>query len=127
MEKREMICIMCPLGCALTVTKDGDEIKVTGNTCNRGAVFGREEMTCPKRVVTTSVKTDKGVKSVKTTCPVPKDKIFDVMREINRARVTRPMKRGEAVLPNVLGLGVDIIITSGLLEEKTEKENDHEQ
>ena len=39
------------------------------------------------------------------------------MREINRARVTRPMKRGEAVLPNVLGLGVDIIITSGLLEE----------
>ena len=58
---------------------------------------------------------------------IPKDKIFDVMREINRARVTRPMKRGEAVLPNVLGLGVDIIITSGLLEEKTEKENDHEQ
>lgn len=65
--------------------------------------------------------------SVRTSAEIPKDKIFDVMREINRARVTRPMKRGEAVLPNVLGLGVDIIITSGLLEEKTEKENDHEQ
>lgn len=111
MEKREMICIMCPLGCALTVTKDGDEIKVTGNTCNRGAVFGREEMTCPKRVVTTSVKTDKGVKSVKTTCPVPKDKIFDVVKEIEKVHL-KNAKFGQTVIKNVLNTGADVIVTA---------------
>ena len=96
----------------------------------RGEQFATAEMTCPTRTLCTTVRTvfpEVPVISVRTSAEIPKDKIFDVMREINRARVTRPMKRGEAVLPNVLGLGVDIIITSGLLEEKTEKENDHEQ
>ena len=46
MEKREMICIMCPMGCHLTVTIDGENIDVKGNSCNRGVVFAKEEVTC---------------------------------------------------------------------------------
>ena len=61
MEKREMICIMCPMGCNLTVTKNGDDITVTGNNCQRGVIFAKEELTCPKRIVTSSVKTEQGV------------------------------------------------------------------
>lgn len=111
MEKREMICIMCPLGCALTVTKDGDNITVTGNTCNRGAVFGREEMTCPKRVVTTSVKTEKGVKACKTTTAVPKSMIFDVVNEIERLRL-KDAKFGQVIIKNVLNTGADVVVTA---------------
>ena len=29
MEKREMTCIVCPMGCHLTVVKDGEEITVS--------------------------------------------------------------------------------------------------
>ena len=36
MEKRELTCIGCPLGCALTVTLEhGAVVSVAGNTCPR--------------------------------------------------------------------------------------------
>ena len=120
----ELTCIVCPRGCTLRIEERDGRFTVTGNACKRGEQFATAEMTCPTRTLCTTVRTvfpEVPVISVRTSAEIPKDKIFDVMREINRARVTRPMKRGEAVLPNVLGLGVDIIITSGLLEEKTEK------
>lgn len=112
MEKtREMICIMCPMGCHLTVTQNGDDVQVTGNGCNRGVVFAKEEITCPKRIVTTSIKTNNGVKSCKTTQPVPKSMIFDVMKEIEKLRL-EDAKFGDVVIKNILGTGADIVITA---------------
>lgn len=111
MEKRELTCIMCPLGCQLTVTKDGDKIEVTGNNCQRGEIFGKEEVTRPMRIVTSSVKTDKGVRACKTTKAVPKSMIFDVMKEIEKLRF-KNVKYGEVVLKNVLNTGADIVITA---------------
>lgn len=110
-ETREMICIMCPMGCHLSVKKVGDEIQVSGNGCNRGVVFAKEEMTCPKRIVTSSVKTTEGVKSCKTTNPVPKSMIFEVMKEIEKLRLSK-VKFGQVVIKDVLGTGADIIITA---------------
>lgn len=111
MEKFNLTCIMCPLGCSLVATKDGDEIKVTGNNCQRGEIFAKEELTCPMRIVTSSVKTEKGVKSCKTSKPVPKAKIFDVMKEIEKLRL-KDAKYGEVVIKNVLNTGADIVITA---------------
>lgn len=111
MEKRELTCIMCPLGCQLTVTIDGDNITVTGNNCKRGEIFGKEEVTCPMRIVTSSVKTEKGVRACKTSKPVPKSMIFDVMKEIEKLRL-KSVKFGEVVIKNVLNTGADIIITA---------------
>ncbi|HIT62189.1 MAG TPA: DUF1667 domain-containing protein [Candidatus Caccovivens faecavium] len=111
MEKRELTCIMCPLGCQLTVTIDGDNITVTGNNCKRGEVFGKEEVTCPMRIVTSSVKTEKGVRACKTSKPVPKSMIFDVMKEIEKLRL-KNAKFGEVVIKNVLNTGADIVITA---------------
>lgn len=109
--KRDMICIMCPLGCQLHVeTKDG-QIVVTGNSCVRGERFAKEEIECPKRIVTTSVKTEKGPKSCKTTNPVPKDKIFEVMKEVEKLRLKK-VKFGQVIIKNVLGLESDIIVTA---------------
>ena len=55
MDKRELTCIGCPLGCQLTVTINGDDITVEGNTCKRGAVYAKKEVTAPTRIVTSSV------------------------------------------------------------------------
>lgn len=111
MEKRDLTCIMCPLGCQLTVTIDGENITVTGNNCKRGEIFGKEEVTCPMRIVTSSVKTEKGVRACKTSKPVPKSMIFEVMKEIEKLRL-KNAKFGEVVIKNVLNTGADIVITA---------------
>ena len=54
METRELTCIGCPLGCALTVTMNGKEVvEVKGNTCKKGDIYARKEVTNPTRIVTT--------------------------------------------------------------------------
>ena len=57
MEKRDLICINCPLGCMLTVEMDGKEVvSVSGNTCPRGEAYAKKEVTNPTRIVTSTVK-----------------------------------------------------------------------
>ena len=110
MEK-EMICIMCPMGCTLTVKQEGDNIEVSGNACNRGVVFAKEELTCPKRIVTTSVKTEQGVKSCKTSQPIPKELIFDCVKEVEKLRLSS-VKFGDVIIKNVLNTGADVVVTA---------------
>lgn len=110
MEK-QMICIMCPMGCNLTVKKEGEEIVVTGNGCNRGVIFAKEELSCPKRIVTTSVKTKNGPKACKTTIPIPKNLVFQCVQEIEKLRLD-DAKFGQVVIRNVLGTGADVVITA---------------
>ena len=62
MEKRELTCIGCPLGCPLMVTmENGAVVSVTGNTCPRGDAYARTEVTAPSRIVTTTVPGPGGV------------------------------------------------------------------
>ena len=57
MEERRLTCIGCPMGCPLVVTMDGGEVvSVTGNTCKRGEIYGRKEVTNPTRIVTSTVR-----------------------------------------------------------------------
>ncbi len=81
MEEYNLTCIRCPMGCSLHVSVAGDEVTVTGNTCPRGADYGRQEVTAPVRTVTSTVPVTGGqipVVSVKTAGDVPKDSIFDL-------------------------------------------------
>ena len=60
MEKRELTCIGCPLGCSITVTLENGEIKdVAGYTCKRGHDYARKEVTNPTRIVTSTVRSDR--------------------------------------------------------------------
>lgn len=81
METRELTCIGCPLGCALTVTMNGKEVvEVKGNTCKKGDIYARKEVTNPTRIVTTTVRVSGGAApmiNVKTQSDIPKDKIFE--------------------------------------------------
>lgn len=109
----KLTCIMCPVGCSLDVQKDKNgEIVVTGNSCVRGERYGKEEATSPKRMVTTVAKTTSGYVSVKTTNPIDKTRVQDVVREIGKLMLDKP-KFGDVVIQNVLGLGADIVVTSG--------------
>ena len=106
------ICIMCPLGCPLEIEKKGDEIVVKGNTCKRGERYGTDEFTAPKRAITTLVKLQSGgVASVKTSDCVPKDRIFDVIKFIGTLTADDGVQIGDVVASDVLGLGVDVVIT----------------
>ena len=111
------ICIMCPMGCPLTIEEVNGEVVVSGNTCKRGAMYGKEEYTHPKRCVTTLVEMKSGgVASCKTSATIPKERIFDVMKEISKVQVIEPLGTGDIVIENVLGLGVDVVITSDLMK-----------
>lgn len=110
---KELICIVCPKGCHLKIDEEND-YKVTGNGCERGAVYGRKELTNPTRVLTTTVKIDGAIiprLPVKTDGDIPKQELFRAMEEINHITVKAPIKRGDVVLNNLLGLSVNVIAT----------------
>lgn len=114
--KRNLVCVSCPLGCPIEVEiENGQVISVRGNTCKRGDAYARTEVTNPVRSLTTSVKVEGGIHPVvpvKSSGPVPKDRMFDCMKEINGAVMKAPVKIGDVVIENICGLGVDIIATN---------------
>lgn len=115
MEKRELICICCPLGCPITVETEGAEIvRVTGNTCKRGEAYARKEVTNPTRIVTSTVVVEGGVLaavSVKTREDIPKEKIHDCIAALKTVTVKAPVHIGDVILADAAGTGVDIIAT----------------
>lgn len=112
---KEMICICCPMGCRLSVDdSDKNDIKVTGNTCPRGAKYARDEVICPKRMVTSIAQVNGGeinMVSVKTSDSIPKDRMFDALALLNGLSVDAPVKKGQVIVADVLGLGVDFVAT----------------
>lgn len=116
MKEINMTCINCPMGCALKVCVDNDNITVIGNTCPRGEAYGKTEVTNPTRTVTSSIKViDNDRVSCKTINPIPKGKIFEVMEEIKSTRVKSPVKIGDVLIENVAGTGVNVVATKNII------------
>lgn len=116
---KELVCIVCPRGCTLKIEKNADAYSVTGNFCKRGEKFAVSEMTSPMRTICTTVRTafdDVPVLPVRVSSDIPKEKIFEVMKKINETTVTERISRGDKVIENVFGLGVDVIATSDILK-----------
>lgn len=112
---RKLTCIVCPRGCDMTVElgDGGEVIGVKGNACKRGAVYASDECTHPRRTVTSTVRLEDGrVLPVKTANTVPKELVFDVMKEINSKIAKSDLKIGDVVIANVLGTGVDVVATA---------------
>lgn len=111
---RQFTCIVCPMGCSLTAKiENGEVISVTGNTCPRGDAYARNEVTNPVRTVTSTVRVDNGrTVSVKTNTPIPKDKIFNCMQEINSAKISLPIAVGDVIIKGVCGTNADVVATS---------------
>ena len=110
MEKK-LICIECPRGCELTVQTEG-EVRVTGNFCPRGRKYAEAEVTCPRRVVTSTARGRYGMIPVKTRGEVKKEKIFAVMARIRALRIDRDVAQGEVLDPDIDGEGTPLIATA---------------
>lgn len=114
-EIKEMVCICCPKGCSLQIQqKDNSDYIVTGNKCPRGKQYAINEITAPTRIVTSTVKIQGAtypVICVKTTAPIPKEKIFEVMDILNDVSVKAPIKIGDVVVHNIANTGIDIVAT----------------
>lgn len=111
--EQQFVCIECPRGCALTVTTDGKTVNVTGNFCPRGKKYAEAEVTCPRRVVTSSVRGMSAMIPVKTKGEVKKENIFAVMKRIRALRINRDVVLGEVLDPDIDGEGTPLIATAG--------------
>jgi len=115
---KEITCIVCPNSCLLHIEEKDGKYTVSGNKCIRGEAYGINEMTNPKRTISSTVKTvfpDVPVVSVKVSSEIPKERIFDVMQEINKVVLDKRVGRGYIVIENCLGLGINIVVTSDIL------------
>lgn len=116
--KRTFTCIVCPNGCEIEAEYEGTQVlSVTGNLCPKGKSYVTQELVDPRRTIATSVRVLNGtlpLTSVRLTSPVPKDRIFDVMKEINRQTLSAPVSIGDVVIRDILGLGSDVIVTKNI-------------
>lgn len=109
----EIICITCPKGCHLQVD-EANGFAVTGNSCPRGEVYGKNELQHPVRVLTSTVRLT-GARTprlpVKSNGALPKGKIFDAMKLLDDVVVKAPVTCGQVLIADVFGTGVDIVAT----------------
>jgi CxxC motif-containing protein len=104
------------VGCHLEVDIENN-YKVTGNSCPKGEVYGKEELTAPKRVVTSTIIAHGGIYRrvpVKTASPIPKELQFKCMELLKGISVNSPCVKGTVVVENLLGTGINIVTTRSI-------------
>lgn len=115
---KELTCVVCPNGCSVTAeyTEDSPHtiISISGQKCARGETWAKQEIENPMRTFSTSVTVRGGnflEASVRTTKPIPLDKVFDVMAEIRKVTLDAPVSIGDILLENPSGTDTKIIAT----------------
>lgn len=113
--KRNLVCIICPRGCALTVEKKAEGLAVTGNACPKGMDYAINECTNPVRTVTATIRVANRYNTmacVKTVTPVAKGKMMEVMAALRSTKVNAPLSIGDVVLKDICGS--DIVVTKAV-------------
>ena len=117
LDTKKLTCICCPLGCSIEADMQGGSVvAVRGNGCPNGEKYAHTELTAPVRTLTSTValvnsKSGMRLAPVRSSEPIPKDKLFDCMKEIANISVSAPVRIGGTVLQNAAGTGISIIIT----------------
>ncbi len=109
----ELICIICPKGCHLSVDEENG-YKVTGASCSRGNEYGKKELTNPTRTITSTVKITGGLYDrlpVKTDDQIKKELVMQAVRLLDDVVVTSPVKVGDVILADILGTGISFVST----------------
>ena len=113
--KKEIICTVCPRGCHIQVEGEGEKIlSVEGHSCKRGLEYANTEFAHPVRILTTTVKMaglQNDLLPVRSSKPLPKEKLLDCMAVIRSAEVKLPVSRYDVVIADICGTGVDIVAT----------------
>jgi NADPH-dependent 2,4-dienoyl-CoA reductase/sulfur reductase-like enzyme/CxxC motif-containing protein len=111
-----LVCIGCPRGCRLTVDTRNN-YAVTGNACDKGAAYGRQEVSAPERNISSTVILTGGPLQrlpVKTNAPIAKGKIAAAMRALDGVTARSVFHAGGVVVENAAGTGVDFVCTRTL-------------
>lgn len=109
----EMICITCPMGCTIEVTREGKTVlSVDGNTCKRGEEYVKRELVDPRRMVATTVRVKDGIHPlvpVYTEAAFPKPRIFELLDELRKVEIDAPVTMGQVVLENALDTEINVL------------------
>lgn len=118
--EEKIICITCPKGCTLDVTRDGQTVLKVKGGCKRGHEYVKRELTDPRRMVATTVRVRGGIHPllpVATSAPFPKPRIFELMAALRAVEVSAPVRAGDLVLRDALGAGVDVVASRDISEK----------
>ena len=121
--KWEYTCIVCPNGCELRAEKlPGQEgYAVEGNRCPRGRDYILQEITDPRRTISTSMRVlggERELASVRLTAPIPLRCLSEAVELIHKKELRAPVEAGEVVLPKILGYDSDVIVTRSVRERE---------
>ena len=118
-ETLQFNCTTCPSECLLTVEVERDadgaavEVRsVTGHHCPRGDTFAHQELTCPMRVLTTTVAVsggDEALLPVRTAEAIPLALHAQAMDLIRGLVIEAPIRMGDVVLEDILNTKIDLI------------------
>lgn len=117
-EKLSLTCIICPMGCSMEVEVETNAsgqkkvLSVKDNGCKRGEQYAAKELQNPTRTLTTTIKVEGGelpLVPVKTAGEVPKASLLQCMEVVRRASCKAPVKRGDVLIYDLLGTGVNVI------------------
>ncbi len=115
---KKLTCITCPAGCDIEVAEKDGEYIFKGARCGEGEKYALKEMTCPERVICTSVNIKSRefpLVSVRTSCPVPRGEIFSILNQLLDVSVSAPVRRGDVIVSNISSNNADIIATRTIL------------
>ncbi len=118
-KKKTFTCIVCPRGCEVTASlgENGEILSIDGNFCPRGETYVRNELTHPMRQLTSTVIIHGGIYArlpVILSGEIPKDRMMDVMDALTGVEVESPVSRGDVIIADVCGLGVDVVASRSM-------------
>lgn len=118
---KELVCVNCPKGCKIKINLENNCIQeITGYGCLNGKKYAVEELTCPMRVLTTTIRIKNApyrVLPVMSDAAIPLNRIKDAMDEIKNIEVNAPVQMDQVIVSDFLGLHVNLI-ASRSMEEK---------
>jgi CxxC motif-containing protein len=119
-KEQEIICIMCPMGCLMTVTVDdkGDVLSVADNLCKEGEKYAIAECKFPGRTLTTTVLTEGSQQKLlpaRSNQTIPKERLLEAMHSLSGIKVKPPIKMGQVIVHDIIGTGADLIAGDELL------------
>ncbi|KYK29289.1 molybdopterin oxidoreductase [Thermoplasmatales archaeon SG8-52-1] len=105
-NEKDITCIVCPIGCKILIKTNGKQCEILkGSKCKKGTDYARNEALDPRRMLTSSILVNNGewpLVSVKSSKPVPKGKVFSVLKEIKKTKVNAPVKSGQIIIKQKL-------------------------
>lgn len=121
-EEKELVCVNCPKGCRIIVTMEDKKIlSIKGYSCENGKQYAEEEMICPMRVLTTTIKINGAplrVLPVMSNGPIPLERMEEAMEEVRKIHVDAPVKMNQVVVSHFLGTDVDLIASRSMSKKK---------